>query len=134
MYLVNYLYLRKSKLFYISFITQLILISRSILLCKRKKLWLLCYNVYNGGIVMVVSRFDNYKILFLLRILKSILNNFVDVFFVLYFLTVSNGNILPLGIYKLVFVFFVWVVFWYYKSVIINYKNVIEYYTSFYYD
>lgn len=134
MYLVNYLYLRKSKLFYISFITPLILISRSILLCKRKKLWLLCYNVYNGGIVMVVSRFDNYKILFLLRILKSILNNFVDVFFVLYFLTVSNGNILPLGIYKLVFVFFVWVVFWYYKSVIINYKNVIEYYTSFYYD
>lgn len=60
---------------------------------------------------MVVKRFDNYKILFLLRILKSILNNFVDVFFVLYFLTVSNGNILPLGIYKLVFVFFVWVVF-----------------------
>ena len=24
--------------------------------------------------------------------------------------------------------------FWYYKSVIINHKNVIEYYTSFYYD
>ena len=24
--------------------------------------------------------------------------------------------------------------FWYYKSVIINYRNVIEYYTSFYYD
>lgn len=44
----------------------------------------------------------NYKILFSLRILKSILNNFVDIFIVLYFLTVSKDNILPLGIYKLV--------------------------------
>lgn len=44
----------------------------------------------------------NYKILFSLRILKSILNNFVDIFLVLYFLTVSKDNILPLGIYKLV--------------------------------
>ncbi len=45
---------------------------------------------------------SNYKILFSLRILKSILNNFVDIFLVLYFLTVSQNNILPLGIYKLV--------------------------------
>lgn len=44
----------------------------------------------------------NYKILFSLRLLKSILTNFVDVFLVLYFITVSNDNILPLGIYKLV--------------------------------
>ncbi len=56
------------------------------------------------------EKFDNYKILFLLRILKSILNNFVDVFLVLYFLTVSNSNILPLGIYKLVSVITIWLV------------------------
>lgn len=51
---------------------------------------------------MMSKRLDNYKVLFYLRILKSILNNFIDVFLVLYFLTVSNSNILPLGIYKLV--------------------------------
>lgn len=45
---------------------------------------------------------NNYKILFCFRTLKSILNTFIDVFFVLYFLQVSNSNILPLGIYKLV--------------------------------
>ena len=56
------------------------------------------------------EKFDNYKILFLLRILKSILNNFVDVFLVLYFLTVSNSNILPLGIYKVVSVVAIWLV------------------------
>ena len=44
----------------------------------------------------------NYKILFSLRLLKSILTSFVDVFLVLYFINVSNNNILPLGIYKLV--------------------------------
>ncbi len=51
---------------------------------------------------MFTKGFNNYKILFFLRVLKSILNNFVDVFLVLYFLTVSNSNILPLGIYKLI--------------------------------
>lgn len=43
---------------------------------------------------------DNYKVLFGLKILKSILQIFVDSFLVLYFLTLSNSNILPLGIYK----------------------------------
>ncbi len=45
---------------------------------------------------------SNYKVLFGLRILKNILTTFVDSFFVLYFLDVSNSNILPLGIYKLI--------------------------------
>ncbi len=45
---------------------------------------------------------NNYKILFSLRLLKSIIFNFVDSFLVLYFLDVSDSNILPLGIYKLV--------------------------------
>ena len=52
----------------------------------------------------------NYKVLFLLRLLKSILTNFVDVFLVLYFINVSNNNILPLGIYKLVAMVTVWLV------------------------
>lgn len=45
---------------------------------------------------------NNYKVLFTLRILKNILTNFVDSFLVLYFLDISDSNILPLGIYKLV--------------------------------
>lgn len=52
----------------------------------------------------------NYKILFSLRLLKSILTNFVDVFLVLYFINISNNNILPLGIYKLVAMITVWLV------------------------
>lgn len=58
----------------------------------------------------MIKKMDNYKILFSLRILKSILNNFVDVFLVLYFLKVSNSNILPLGIYKLISVIAIWFV------------------------
>ena len=45
---------------------------------------------------------NNYKVLFLLRTLKSIFTTFLDSFLVLYFLDVSESNILPLGIYKLV--------------------------------
>lgn len=58
----------------------------------------------------MIAKLNNYKILFSLRLLKSILNNFLDVFLVLYFLSVSNSNILPLGIYKLVAVVAVWLV------------------------
>ncbi len=50
---------------------------------------------------------NNYKVLFYLRILKSILTTFVDSFLVLYFLELSDSNILPLGIYKLVAMTFV---------------------------
>lgn len=45
---------------------------------------------------------NNYKVLFSLRTLKEILANFVDSFLVLYFLDISDSNILFLGIYKLV--------------------------------
>lgn len=45
---------------------------------------------------------SSYKVLFILRILKNVLTGFVESFFVLYFLDVSDNNILPLGIYKLV--------------------------------
>lgn len=65
---------------------------------------------------MSIKKLDNYKILFSLRILKSILNNFVDVFLVLYFLTVSNSNIMPLGIYKLVAMIAVWLVIFFTRN------------------
>lgn len=45
---------------------------------------------------------NNYKVLFSLRVLKSMLNIFVESFLVLYFLDLSASNILPFGIYKLV--------------------------------
>ena len=48
---------------------------------------------------------NNYKVMFYLRILKSIVKTFLDSFLVLYFLDVSSNNILPLGIYKLVAIF-----------------------------
>lgn len=50
---------------------------------------------------------SNYKVLFSLRILKSVLSTFVESFLVLYFLELSDSNILPLGIYKLVAMTFV---------------------------
>lgn len=45
---------------------------------------------------------NNYRILFLFRILKSILALFTENFLVLYFLQLSYSNILPLGIYNLI--------------------------------
>lgn len=65
---------------------------------------------------MIIKKLDNYTILFCLRILKSILNNFVDVFLVLYFLTISNSNIIPLGIYKLVAVISIWLVMFFTRN------------------
>ncbi len=64
----------------------------------------------------MIKKLNNYKILFLLRLLKSILNNFVDIFLVLYFIKVSNSNILPLGIYKLVAMVTVWVVMFFTRN------------------
>lgn len=47
---------------------------------------------------------NNYKVLFSLRLLKSVLDTFVDTFFVMYFLDVSSDNIVPLGIYHIILV------------------------------
>ena len=62
---------------------------------------------------------SNYKILFGLRLLKSITSNFVDVFLVLYFLDVSDSNILPLGIYKLVAILAIY-------GVIFSVRNIVK--------
>lgn len=45
---------------------------------------------------------NNFNVLFILKILKNILWNFSDSFFILYFLGISYNNILSLGIYKLI--------------------------------
>lgn len=45
---------------------------------------------------------NNYKVLFSLKVLKSVFKHFIDIFLTLYFLEISASNILPLGIYKLV--------------------------------
>lgn len=45
---------------------------------------------------------SNYKSLLTLRLLKGIIEIFVNSFFVMYFLTISNQNVLQLGIYYVV--------------------------------
>lgn len=45
---------------------------------------------------------DNYKSLFSLKVLKYITNIFIDSFFILYFMTLSNNNIVTIGLYYLV--------------------------------
>lgn len=43
----------------------------------------------------------NYNCLLLMRVLKQTINIFIDSFLVLYFLQLSNNNILPVGIFNL---------------------------------
>lgn len=59
---------------------------------------------------MMKKLFNNYNILFTLRTLKNVLTIFLDSFLVLYFFQVSNSNILPIGIYKLVAILFIYIV------------------------
>ena len=53
---------------------------------------------------------DNYKVLFALKLFKGILESFMESFLVLYFLNLSNSNIIPLAIYKIVAMFVVFFV------------------------
>jgi len=46
-----------------------------------------------------VYNMNNYKILSILRLLKSTIGLFVNSFFVMYFLNISNSNIAKLGVY-----------------------------------
>lgn len=89
---------------------------------------MICYNWFvikcRNSISMKLDRMkwlkmikiDNYKVLFGLRVLKSIISSFVDIFLVLYFLDVSDSNILPLGIYKLVAVITVYLVIFFCRN------------------
>lgn len=53
---------------------------------------------------------NNYNIMFALRTLKSIFITFCDNFLVLYFFSLSDSNILPIALYKLVSIFTIYIV------------------------
>ena len=57
-----------------------------------------------------MTKKNNYNILFFLNIFKNISLIFLDAFLVLYFFQLSNSNILPIGIYKLISVITIWLV------------------------
>lgn len=59
---------------------------------------------------------NNYKVLYGLKTLKSILETFVESFLVLYFLEVSDNNIIPLGIYQLISMITVWLVIFFTRN------------------
>lgn len=73
------------------------------IICKTKELSI-------GGIM------NNYKVLYGLKTLKSILETFVEGFLVLYFLEVSDNNIIPLGIYQLISMITVWLVIFFTRN------------------
>lgn len=70
----------------------------------------------NNKINVIKTKLNDYKVLFSLRVLKSILSSFVDSFLVLYFLDVSQSNILPLGIYKLVAIIAIYAVIFFTRN------------------
>ena len=55
-------------------------------------------------------------VLYGLKTLKSILETFVESFLVLYFLEVSDNNIIPLGIYQLISMITVWLVIFFTRN------------------
>ena len=67
---------------------------------------------------------NNYKAYLGMRIFKKILSGFIDSFLVLYFLEVSDSNILPLGIYKLVAVFAIYGVIFFARNICTSKKRV----------
>lgn len=56
------------------------------------------------------------KTLFCLRLLKNIIDSFIDTFFVLYFLSVSSDNIVPLGVYYILQIVTVYLVFYFCRN------------------
>ena len=53
---------------------------------------------------------NNYKVMFGLRTLKSIFIVFCDSFLVLYFFDLSDSNILPIALYKIISIFTIYIV------------------------
>lgn len=51
---------------------------------------------------------NNYKSIFGLKIFKSVIDLFISTFFVMYFLNLSNDNLIPLAIYYLILYFTVY--------------------------
>ncbi len=59
----------------------------------------------------------NFNVLFTLKILKNILWNFLDSFFILYFLEISYNNIFTLGIYKLIYITVLYIVIFIFRNI-----------------
>lgn len=65
---------------------------------------------------MKVKFFNNYRTIFSLRLLKNVVDTFIDTFLVMYFLDVSSENIIPLGIYQLILVITVYATIYFCKN------------------
>ena len=67
---------------------------------------------------------NNYNILFCLKIFKNILTTFLETFLILYFFQVSNSNILPIGIYKLLSIITIWLVIFSVRNICKNKQRI----------
>lgn len=74
---------------------------------------------------MMNKIFNNYNILFTLRTLKNVLTIFLDSFLVLYFMQISNNNILQIGIYKLVAILFIYIVIFFTRNLCKTNKRIL---------
>lgn len=66
----------------------------------------------------------NFNVLFTLKVLKNILWNFLDSFFILYFLEISYNNIFTLGIYKLISITVLYIMIFIFKNISKSKKRV----------
>ena len=67
---------------------------------------------------------NNYNILFCLKIFKNILTTFLETFLILYFFQISNSNILPIGIYKLLSIITIWLVIFSVRNICKNKQRI----------
>ena len=66
----------------------------------------------------------NYNLLLIMRVLKSILTIFIDSFLILYFMQLSNNNILPVGMFKLFEYTFVMLTIFLVRNLLKNNKRI----------
>lgn len=66
----------------------------------------------------------NYNLLLIMRVLKSILTIFIDSFLILYFMQLSNNNILPVGLFKLFEYTFVMLTIFLVRNLLKNNKRI----------
>jgi len=60
---------------------------------------------------------SNYKSLSILRILKSTISLFVNSFFVMYFLSLSNNNVAKLGVYYMIIYCLVFITYYLFRNI-----------------
>ena len=66
----------------------------------------------------------NYNLLLIMRALKSILTIFIDSFLILYFMQLSNNNILSVGMFKLFEYTFVMLTIFLVRNLLKNNKRI----------